>query len=286
MRRRVDGGQTEEEVMGAPESDGVLRRVKAGGEIDRHFASTLGRGLEVLRCFTAAQPILGNKEISQRTGLPKPTVSRMTYTLTALGYLRHLPRVGKYEIGSAVLSLGYPLLANIKVRQLARLEMKVLAEYARGWVSLGMRERLNMVYIETARSKEVLDSKPDIGQTFPIIMSAMGRAYLAGLEASERAAVINQIKVKTPDIWTRHCGKVETSLEDFRVRGFCMHHGDFNPHVHTVAVPMRRRDDRDLLVFNCAVPVHAVQRGQLEADLGPRLVAMVRAIEDALDHPG
>lgn len=272
--------------MGAPELEAIRNRRSTAREIDRHFASTLARGLDVLRCFSATKPILGNKDISERTGLPKPTVSRMTYTLTQLGYLRHLPRVGKYEIGSAVLSLGYPLLANIGLRQVARLEMKELAEYARGWVSLGMRERLNMVYIETARSKEVLNSKPDIGQTFPIIMSAMGRAYLAGVEPGERDAVINQIKVKTPEVWARNCSKVQSSLEDYRARGFCLHHGDFNPHVYTVAVPMRRRGEREVLVFNCAVPVYAVRRGQLEADLGPRLVAMVRAIEHALDHQG
>jgi DNA-binding IclR family transcriptional regulator len=270
--------------MGALELDAVLKRTKADGEIDRQFASTLGRGLTVLRCFTPTQPILGNKEISQRTGLPKPTVSRMTYTLTVLGYLRHLPRIGKYEVGSAILSLGYPLLANINARHVARLEMNVLAEYARGCVSLGMRERINMVYIETARSKEVLDFKPDIGQTFPIMMSAMGHAYLAGLEPSERVSVINQIRVKTPDVWARHRSKIESSFEDFRVRGFCLHHGDFSRHFHTVAVPTRRRCESDPMVFNCAVPVHAVQRGQLEADLGPRLVAMVRFVENALDQ--
>lgn len=266
------------------ELPGAAGSSKAQAEVDRQFASTLARGLNVLRCFTAAQPVLGNKEISQRTGLPKPTVSRLTYTLTSLGYLRHLPRISKYELGSAVLAIGYPLLANIKVRQLARLEMKALAEYARGWVSLGMRERLNMVYIETARSREVLDSKPDIGQTFPIIMSAMGRAYLAGMEATDRESVLNHIRVKTPDLWARHSGKVQSSLEDFRVRGFCLHHGDFNPHVHTVAVPMRRRPDSDVLVFNCAVPVHALRRGQLESDLGPRLVELVNSVEVALDH--
>jgi len=27
----------------------------------------------VLRCFTPLEPLLGNKEISVRTGLPKPT---------------------------------------------------------------------------------------------------------------------------------------------------------------------------------------------------------------------
>jgi len=270
--------------MGAVESHVVVKQAKSGAEVDRQFASTLGRGLEILRCFTASEPVLGNKDIAQRTGLPKPTVSRLTYTLTQLGYLRHLARSSKYELGSAVLSLCYPLLANIKARQLARLAMKELAEYARGWVSLGMRERLNMVYIETSRSHEVLDSKPDIGQTFPIVMSAMGRAYLAGLDAGERESVLNHIRVKTPDLWAKHACKVEMSLADYRMRGFCLHHGDYNPHVHTVAVPMRKRGDRDILVFNCAVPVHAARRGQLEDDFGPRLVELARSVEMMLDH--
>ena len=30
---------------------------------DRQFATTLARGLEVLRCFTPPEPMLGNKEI-------------------------------------------------------------------------------------------------------------------------------------------------------------------------------------------------------------------------------
>ena len=32
-------------------------------EGDRQFATTLARGLEVLRCFTPLEPMLGNKEI-------------------------------------------------------------------------------------------------------------------------------------------------------------------------------------------------------------------------------
>ena len=104
--------------MGAPEPAAPLSQPAAAfsyeHEGDRQFATTLARGLEVLRCFTPLEPLLGNKEISVRTGLPKPTVSRLTYTLTKLGYLRHNIRLGKYQLGSAVLSIGYPLLASIQ----------------------------------------------------------------------------------------------------------------------------------------------------------------------------
>jgi DNA-binding IclR family transcriptional regulator len=259
----------------------------AADETDRQFATTLARGLDLLRCFTATEAELTNKEISGRTGLPKPTVSRLTYTLTRLGYLRQLPhagKYGKYGLGTAVLSIGYPLLANMNVRQIARRPMKELADYARGWVSIGLRERLNMVYIETARSPEVLaNSRADIGQTFPIMVSAMGRAYLAGSSKPDRTAVMNQIKVKDPVLWKNYAPRMEQSLADFARWGFCLGYGDINPLLQAVAVPMRRMRNDYLMVFNCAVPAHALAPNQLESDLGPRLIEMVRSIEDALD---
>src|SRR5690606_2714073 len=56
---------------------------------DRQFTTNLARGLEVLRAFTPDEPLLGNRELMSRTGLPKATVWRLTYTLTTLGYLNY-----------------------------------------------------------------------------------------------------------------------------------------------------------------------------------------------------
>ena len=75
-------------------------------EGDRQFATTLARGLQLLRCFTPEEPVQGNRELSRRLQLPAATVSRLTYTLMALGYLAQDEHKGKYRLGSAVLSLG------------------------------------------------------------------------------------------------------------------------------------------------------------------------------------
>ena len=45
---------------------------------DRQFAINLSRGLEVLRAFTPADQLLGNRELCDRTSLPKATISRLT----------------------------------------------------------------------------------------------------------------------------------------------------------------------------------------------------------------
>ena len=52
---------------------------------DRQFVTALARGLELLRCFTPSESVLGNQELARKTGLPKPTITRMTHTLTRLG---------------------------------------------------------------------------------------------------------------------------------------------------------------------------------------------------------
>ena len=62
---------------------------------DRQFVVALARGLELLRAFSFDDSFLGNQEIAARTGLPKPTISRLTHTLTKLGYLNYSERLGK-----------------------------------------------------------------------------------------------------------------------------------------------------------------------------------------------
>ena len=250
-------------------------------EGDRQFATTLARGLEVLRCFTPLEPMLGNKEISVRTGLPKPTVSRLTYTLTKLGYLRHNMRLGKYQLGSAVLSIGYPLLASMSIRQIARPFMKELADYSNGSVNMGIRDRLNMVYVEACRSGN-LTTLPDIGTSVPIAQSVMGRAFLFACTPPEREAVLNHMKVKEPEMLRKYQPAITKSLEDVRGKGYCVSCGDLRREVHAVGVPMRRSVDGEIVTFNCGVPAFVLKKGQLEDDIGPRLVAMVRNIEAAI----
>jgi DNA-binding IclR family transcriptional regulator len=251
-------------------------------EGDRQFATTLARGLEVLRCFTPVEPMLGNKEISVRTGLPKPTVSRLTYTLTKLGYLRHNMRLGKYQLGSAVLSIGYPLLASMNLRQAARPHMKELADYSKGSVSMGIRDRLNMVYIETSRNGNAVITLPDIGTSVPIAQACIGRAFLAACTPPEREAVLNQMKVKEPELHRKYRPQMDKAIEDIRMRGFCVSYGELRREIHSVGVPMRRTVDGEIVAFNCSVPSFVLKKGQLEEDLGPRLVAMVRNIEAGL----
>jgi DNA-binding IclR family transcriptional regulator len=246
---------------------------------DRQFATTLARGLDVLRAFTPEQPVLGNRELAERTGMSKPTISRFTYTLVQLGYLQQDRETGRYRLGTAVLSIAYPLLANIPLRQVVRFPMRRLADRIGGSVSLGMRDRLQIVYVETARSRSPHAQRySDIGMAHPIVATSNGRAYLAALSPDERKTLLNEIRVKTPELHRRYHAKAQQAIEDWRRHGFCWSYGEYRPDVCTVGVPYRHETRGELVVFNCVLASTAVQPGQLENEIGPQLVEMVGSL--------
>ena len=246
---------------------------------DRQFSMNLARGMEVLRAFTATDPMLGNREISDRTGLPKPTVSRLTYTLTLLGYLTRDVGLQKYRLGTGVLSLGHPLLASMHVRQAARPLMEQLARKTGCTVNLGMRDRSNVVYIETVRTDTGNVFLPDIGSTRPLLAAAIGRALILACAPAERKAILNHLKVQDRALFEQHRAAWEADQKRFEAHGFCHSRGDWQKDVHAVAVPVRLAPREAPVAMNCTLAAYQMPKDKLEREVVPHLLDAVRQLE-------
>ena len=239
----------------------------------------------MLRAFTPTEGLLGNGEIAERTGLPKPTVSRLTYTLTKLGYLAHVERLAKYQLAPAALALGYTALANIRIRQLARTHMQEVADYAGAVVALGTRDRLDLIYLELARSKHGAMLRLMQGSRLPITTTAMGRALIAGMPEDERTWLLGYIKRQEGKNWPKVKAGIERAIKDFETRGFTLSLGDWERDINAVGVPLVAPRRLGVFAFNCGAPAFHFTREKLESDIGPRLVNMVRNVEVALERP-
>lgn len=254
-------------------------------EKDRQFVTALARGLEVLRCFKPGEQFLGNQEIARRTGLPKPTVSRLTYTLTQLGYLNYSENLGKYYLGTGVLSIGNAFLANMNIRQIARPLMQELADYTHASVALGARDRLDMIYIENCRSvATAFTLNLDVSSRIPVATTAMGRAYICGLSERQRDHLLDQVRMQNEAEWPRIKANLEQAMKDYQEKGFCLSVGDWQKDVNAVAVPFIPVDGSDVLSFNCGGPSFNIRRHMLEDDIGPHLVALVKNVHAAMSR--
>ncbi|WP_395058162.1 IclR family transcriptional regulator [Polaromonas sp.] len=248
---------------------------------DRQFSMNLARGLDVLRAFSAADPMLGNREISDRTGLPKPTVSRLTYTLTLLGYLSRDVALQKYRLGTGVLSLGHPLLASMSVRQAARPLLEQLALKTGCTVNLGMRDRAEVVYIDTVRVDAANRHLPDIGSTRPLLPSAIGRALILACAPAERTAILNHLKVHDKALFDLHRQSWEADQQLFAAEGYCYSRGDWQKDVYAVAVPVRVPPREAPVAMNCTLAAYRMPKDKLVRDVVPHLMDTVRQLEAA-----
>jgi DNA-binding IclR family transcriptional regulator len=248
---------------------------------DPQFVSTLASGVHLLMCFTPGEPSLGNKDLVERTGLSKPTVSRLTRTLVTLGYLRINRQTGKYLLGAATLSIGYPLIAGLKVRQIARPLMRELAESVQGVVSLGMRDRTQMIYLDAVLSEHSQISTRELGAAVPIMGTAIGRAWLAVAGPVERTEVLNQIFIKDPAQYHANAALIAGSMLAFEQQGYATNRGVVTG-VYGFAVALEPSPGHQRIIFNCSVSHHLGEFHRIEKSVAPALVHLVRTVEQAM----
>jgi DNA-binding IclR family transcriptional regulator len=260
-----------------PSATDAASRIKE----DRHFVTALARGLEVLACFRSGDRMLGNQELARRCKLPKSTISRLTYTLTKLGYLEYVEDTGRYRLGSATLSLGSTMLARMDARQIARPLMQELADFSQAMVSLGTRDRLSMIYVENCRSPAALTLSLDVGSRIPLATTAMGRAYLAMCPDGERHDLMDRIRELDEVAWPRIRQGIEQAVQQYREFGVCASFGDWQKDVNAIAIAFRPAGSRSLMAINCGGPAFALSPEFLMNEVRPRLMALGARLEHA-----
>jgi DNA-binding IclR family transcriptional regulator len=218
--------------------DDLIEDVDADG--DRKFVTALARGLDVLRCFRPYETNLTNHEIAQRTGLPKPTISRLTHTLRKLDYLVYSERTGTYRLGAGVLALGFGVLSSIEMTDRAREEMAALCEGPNPNITSALAEqhRLRAVYTAIQRSKEAVSLTINVGARLPLFHSAIGRAILVGLPEKQRQALVDQALAELPEERKRTIASLDKGLRDYEEYGLCTGFGEWKNEVHGIAVPV------------------------------------------------
>jgi DNA-binding IclR family transcriptional regulator len=239
--------------------------------------SALGRGFEVLECFASTRRPIGNGEVAQLTGIPRATVSRLIATLVSLGQLRPAKERDLYELASGVVRLAQAFLGAFDVRHHARPHVVTLAETTGASAFIGIRDGDDMLVIEGARSRSAaLLISADIGTRMAISTSALGRAWLAGVDETTRRSVV--------DRWRREAGRAArcgTSLDQALAQawqcGYALSIGEWHPNINAVAVPVSTASG-EVISLNCGSPAFVLPADRLVELVVPKLLKAAKAM--------
>jgi DNA-binding IclR family transcriptional regulator len=179
------------------------------------------------------------------------------------------------------LRLGYTLLSNMTIGELARPHLQELAEEIGGAAGLAVRDGSEMRFVERCESESQLLMSLRIGSRVPIATSALGWAYLAGLPHDQREALIKAVK-PNQQIWKNAEASLRPALKAFERDGFIMNDGVHHPGYVSVAAPVIGRNGLPVFVVNCGSAISAGKAVALKTKIGPRLRALRVLLESVV----
>lgn len=248
----------------------------------RQFVTALQRGLEILSAFRIGDGPLGNQELARRSGLTKPTVSRMTHTLTQLGYLTYDARAEIYQLGGRTLCLGYAAISNLDVRRVAQPILEELANRLNAHVALSLRDKLMLLAVQTAEGKALVGLRMAPGARMPIATTAGGKAYLATVPGAERDAILNQVQGQCGEEWESVRHSVVQAARDMAAHGYCISLGEWQRDINGAGAAIVLPDRRGVYALSLGGPAYMIGADQVRSEFGPMLAQAARQIEAQL----
>lgn len=137
----------------------------------------------------------GLAQIAADTGLPKPTVSRLLATLEAGGYVDRLPRRSGYALRERVLRLSSGFRYRDAVVEAARPFLSALTAEHKWPFAIATLDRDAMrVRLSTGQESPFATDENFVNRRVPMLLSALGRAYIAFCPNDERETILAQLR--------------------------------------------------------------------------------------------
>ena len=243
----------------------------------------VSRAFDVLRCFEGHEARLGNLEISNRCGLPRSTVSRLTHTLTRMGQLVYLPRDQKYRIGPSAVAMSTSMMKGLQLRNLIRLRLQDVAEQLPGTVGFVIPDRFHLVYLEYARAANALGLHESTGSRIAMATTAAGHAYTAALAPEVGDALLTEMEREMPDAARMLRARIESNRHFLKERGYVVACGTWSPHINGLAVPLWSPQYQTFVVVTIGLLSAMFDEKRLHKEVAPQMIELGVAVGGLLE---
>lgn len=243
----------------------------------------LSRGLAVLRALNAMPGGIGGVvELARITGLHRTTVKRLLETLKTEGLVHHKDDGLSYALGFEVRRLSEGYVGADWIDRIAAPAMRAHLR-ALSWPSdLATPDAGFMIVRESTHRVSMLSQhRATIGIRIPMLVSSLGRAWLAWCAGEEREATLSLLQGRTDAIGelARDNTYVKRILRETRRRGYAVNKGEWASEASVTAIgfPIRIGE-------HAIGAINLVLQGKLISDreIATRYVPLLRTLADEI----
>lgn len=249
----------------------------------------LSRGLAVLRVLNAMPGGMGGVvEISRLAGLHRTTVKRLLETLKAEGLVHHKDDGATYALGFEVRRLSEGYVGADWIDSVAAPAMRNHLR-ALSWPSdLSTPDAGFMIVRESTHRVSLLSQhRATIGVRIPMLVSAMGRAWLSWCAEEEREATLSLLSERTDAIgaMARDAPLIKRIVRETRRRGYAVNRGEWasEASVTAIALPIRI-GEHAIGAINLVMQSNAVSEREIATRYVPLLRALAQEISEGVSN--
>jgi IclR family transcriptional regulator, pca regulon regulatory protein len=247
----------------------------------------LAKGLRVLSVFSEQRPTWRITDIAAEVSLPLPTAYRIVMTLTAEGYLDHLPS-GEYRPGVRVLTLGTAALRSLDLVELATPKLQDLANATRETVNLAVLTGDQVLYLVRLRNSDLVTANIRVGSLLPAVHTSIGKLLLAFLDADELARCVTSESFDgtTGPNAKRSLDELRPELAAIRAQGWAMQDEELAYGLRSVAAPVHGENGTVVAGANLAVQSRDWPAARITRELRPMVEQTCTEISQLLGYRG
>jgi IclR family transcriptional regulator, mhp operon transcriptional activator len=200
----------------------------------------LERGLALIDSL-AERGWMGPSELAHHTGIDRATIYRLLSTLLRTGFVVRRDQDRKYFLSSKIRALSFSVQERDARSLLVAEPLRELVEEIKWPSDFAVLEGGQLVIIGSNHPLTTMTFyRSIVGQTRPILRSALGRAILAAMSESEREEALETIALAgtsdAVDITDR--AAVNKLVDHTRQRGYALSIGEVNDQVSAIALPV------------------------------------------------
>lgn len=207
-------------------------------------------------------------EIVRNTSVPKSTAHRLLNELVDIGAIRFDGNSKTYSGGLLLARLGGNVAANYDVRQTVRPFLEQLHEQTGHTATLGIRSGNSGVYIDKIESGDFgIRLHSEIGKTFPLHCTGIGKALLAQLSARDLAACLpDRLKSYTRQTITSKT-VLRGDLGKIRELGYAIDDGEITRGLVCIAAPVFSPSGEASGALSCTFPSYIRDEIGIETEI-------------------
>jgi DNA-binding IclR family transcriptional regulator len=247
--------------------------LRADAGTDRATIQSVTRAAEILRLLARKRRPCGVVDVARELSVPTRTVSGILRTLQMVGLAEQDRDSGNYQLGAALLPIGFAYLHSSSLRGAALNPAQRLAMYTGESVRVGTLHRAGALIVHhVAISHPVQVS--EVGTLVPAHACALGKALLMQDDAAFGTAVEDGFDRCTADTITSAVA-LRRELDESSRRGWASAAGELSPDAGSIAAPIPAVN----LAFPAAIELEGPSTRLYER--GSPCPTLVRAVTDS-----